>query len=226
MISVIIPALNEEKYISKCIEGVKSQAFKDYEVIIVDGKSSDKTIEVIKKISNYKVIISDKRNAPYQRNLGAKYAKGDFLIFTDAVTILSPNAFYEINKLLKENQNVAGGSITGIFEPIDFKVRLLNCINPFVQKTLSLTYAYCIFARKSVFESINGFKDCVCEDSELGERMKKYGKVKILFNCSYISSSRRFKKIGFYFSIWTWVIEYFKNKFGIHTPLDSYALAR
>ena len=129
MISVIIPALNEEKYISKCIEGVKSQAFKDYEVIIVDGKSSDKTIEVIKKISNYKVIISDKRNAPYQRNLGAKYAKGDFLIFTDADTILSPNAFYEINKLLKENQNVAGGSITGIFEPGDLQINILPSVN-------------------------------------------------------------------------------------------------
>lgn len=226
MISVIIPALNEEKYISKCIEGIKSQTFRNYEVIIVDGKSSDKTIEVIKKISNFKVIISDKRNAPYQRNLGAKYAKGDFLIFTDADTVLSPNAFYEINKLLKENPNVAGGSITGIFEPIDFKVRLLNCINPLVQKTLTLTYAYCIFVRKNIFESINGFRNCVCEDSELGERIKKYGKVKILSNCTYVSSSRRFKKIGFYTSIWTWITEYFKNKLGIHKSLESYKLAR
>lgn len=226
MISVIIPTFNEEKYVGKCIEGIKSQTFRDYEVIIVDGKSADKTVEAIKRISDFKVIHSERRNAPYQRNLGAKHAKGDFLVFTDADTTLSPNTFYEVNKLLKENLNVAGGSITGIFEPIGLEVRLLNRINPLVQKTLSLTYAYCIFARRGIFEKTGGFMNCVCEDTELGERMKQCGKIAVLSNCSYVSSSRRFGKIGFYSSIWTWVSEYFKNKFGIHNPLESYPLAR
>ena|SRR3989344_1214924 len=226
MISVIVPTWNEEKYISKCIQGLKAQTFRDFEVIIVDGKSSDNTVETIKRISDYKVILSNDRGAPQQRNFGAKNARGDIMVFTDADTVLSPNALEEINSILQKKDYVVGGSITGAFEPINYKIKFLNFINKYIQRALKLTYAYCIFARKNAFENANGFKSCICEDSEFGSRLRKYGELVILENCSYLSSSRRFIEMGFYTSVFVWVLEYFKNKFGIYTPIETYPVFR
>ena len=232
MISVIIPTLNEEKYISKCLQGLKNQTFKDFEVIIVDGKSSDNTIGTIKKNFrgknhfNYKIVTSDKRGVGHQQNVGAKHAKGDIFVFTHADTVISRNTLEKINELFQKRRNVVGGSIIGKFEPIDYRVKLLNIYSPVAQKVLGITYAYCNFVRRSVFEKMEGFRNCICEDNEFGFRLKKEGKIKILTNCRHFVSSRRFVHRGFYSTIWLWISEYLKIKFGRHTPIELYPVVR
>ena len=155
-VSVIIPTYKRERSLLRLLRSLKNQINEDFEVIIVDGKSSDKTIEAIKRISDYKVILSNDRGAPQQRNFGAKNARGDIMVFTDADTVLSPNALEEINSILQKKDYVVGGSITGAFEPINYKIKFLNFINKYIQRALKLTYAYCIFARKNT--SRNNYK--------------------------------------------------------------------
>jgi len=86
--SVIIPALNEERFISKLLSSLAKQTYRDYEVILVDGKSNDKTVEIFKKFTQkyprQNILVSDKKNVAHQRNLGAKQACGRYLIFLDA----------------------------------------------------------------------------------------------------------------------------------------------
>jgi len=83
--SIIFPALNEEKYISGLLKSLINQTYKEFEVILVDGMSADKTVSVFKKFQNKlprsQYLVADKKNVSYQRNLGGKKATGKYLIF-------------------------------------------------------------------------------------------------------------------------------------------------
>jgi|SRR3989344_3603700 len=93
--SVIIPTYNEEEDIARCLSCLKKQTFKDFEVIIVDDGSSDKTVELVKnaaKTFNRLYLIQGEHKGPgFSRNLGAKRAKGKILIFIDADMFLDKN---------------------------------------------------------------------------------------------------------------------------------------
>ena len=96
MISIIIPTLNEEKYLPLLLESIKKQEFSDYEIILADAGSKDKTLEIAKKY-NCRIIVG---GLPAKgRNEGAKAARGDILFFIDADSIL-PHDFFD--KSLKE----------------------------------------------------------------------------------------------------------------------------
>ena len=81
MISIIIPAYNEEKYLPKLLECIKKQTYKGYEIIVADAGSKDRTGQIAKKYG-CKVV---KGGMPaVGRNNGAKVAKGNILLFLDA----------------------------------------------------------------------------------------------------------------------------------------------
>jgi len=85
--SVIIPTLNEEKFLPKLLASLSSQTVKDFEVIVVDGSSRDKTVQkaklYAKKLPSL-TIVSSAPSLPLQRNLGAKEARGEWFVFVDA----------------------------------------------------------------------------------------------------------------------------------------------
>ena len=74
--SIVIPSLNEEKYLPKLLEDLAAQTYSDFEVIVVDGNSKDETVkrslEFKKSLLSLEVISSKERNVSHQRNLGAK----------------------------------------------------------------------------------------------------------------------------------------------------------
>jgi glycosyltransferase involved in cell wall biosynthesis len=86
--SIIIPTLNEERYLPLLLQDLVKQSFRDFEVIIVDAKSTDQTIA---KATTYKKVLpslrlmtAKRRHVSVQRNLGATKGRGDYLIFMDA----------------------------------------------------------------------------------------------------------------------------------------------
>lgn len=86
--SVIVPVHNAEKYVHKCLDSVINQTFKDFEVLIVDDSSSDKTVEVINNIiGNYKnfklITLSKNSGVANARNIGIKRANGKYICFLD-----------------------------------------------------------------------------------------------------------------------------------------------
>ena len=94
-VSVIIPALNEEKQLPILLRSLSLCNSLDIEVIVVDGKSEDKTLEIVSQFSKqaegsikFRGITSDKRNVSYQRNLGAENASNEILVFMDADTAI------------------------------------------------------------------------------------------------------------------------------------------
>ncbi len=84
-VSIIIPCLNEEKYICTILSDLSTQGYPETEIIVVDGNSKDSTVSIVQRFPHVKLI----QHSPHvatQRNLGASAASGDLLIFLDADT--------------------------------------------------------------------------------------------------------------------------------------------
>ncbi len=108
-LSIIIPCHNEGNNIPKCLQSLKKQSFKNFEIIIVDDGSTDNTQEVVKKIKEVKLIKGGHKGPGFSRNLGAKIAKGDILIFVDADMTFDRNYLKNLVKpMLSGKNNIIG----------------------------------------------------------------------------------------------------------------------
>jgi glycosyltransferase involved in cell wall biosynthesis len=215
-VSVIIPTLNEEKYITPTLLSIRNQDYKGhYEIIVVDSNSKDRTVKIARKYAN-KVIVTKRRGVSVGRNIGAKVAKGEILLFVDADTILLPNVISKVvNHLRKKN-------IVGVVVPIlgdDFTKNTFYIISEWVNYILSkinlhLIHAVCFACKKYAFFMVGGFNENlrVAEDIELGSRLKKIGKVEYIKDTFVVTSSRRIKKWSIikHFNAWTLGYLYFK----------------
>ncbi|MBP9691319.1 glycosyltransferase family 2 protein, partial [Candidatus Woesebacteria bacterium] len=92
--SVIIPTLDEKKAIPVLIHQLKEQTYQNFEIIVVDGNSTDGTLRVLKRlqadIPQLKIFATSRRNLCYQKNYGATQALGTYLVFQDADNELDP----------------------------------------------------------------------------------------------------------------------------------------
>lgn len=104
--SIIIPVYNGEKYIEFCLNSIISQTLKDWELILIDDGSTDKTPELLHKYVNKNIYLISKSNegVSVARNKGLDIAKGEYILFVDADDILYPNALstlYDSQKKMK-----------------------------------------------------------------------------------------------------------------------------
>jgi glycosyltransferase involved in cell wall biosynthesis len=205
MISIIIPALNEERYLPLLLESIKKQDFSSvkgtkYEIILADAGSSDKTVEIARK---YGCIIAAGGLPAKGRNKGSEIARGDLLFFLDSDTVLPDNFF---NKALAEfnGRNLQMASFCLIPLP---KSRVssffLNIFynQPIVLLESALPHAATgIFVKKNLFEKLGGFDEDVklAEDHYLARRAKKLFKARfgIIKSTEIFVSDRRFKTDG------------------------------
>ncbi len=103
--SIIIPVYNVENYIGRCLDSVFCQTYKDYEVIVVDDGSTDKSKKIAKEY-DVKIINSKHQGVSESRNIGAKTATGEYLIFLDSDDYWDKDLLKEINKSLKNNPDL------------------------------------------------------------------------------------------------------------------------
>lgn len=101
--SVVIPLYNKEAYIEDTLKSVLSQTFQDFEVIIVDDGSTDKSLEVVSSIIDKRIKTFTQNNlgASKARNLGIDHAKGDYMALLDADDLWYPNHLEELKKLIE-----------------------------------------------------------------------------------------------------------------------------
>ena len=117
-ISIIIPILNEEKYIARCLDSIIESNFdkNKMEVLLVDGGSVDKTIEIIqtyqKRYHFFKLLHNPKKIVPIAMNLGIKEAKGEYIIRLDAHSNYPKDYF---SKLIYWHKKLNADNVGGIW---------------------------------------------------------------------------------------------------------------
>lgn len=113
LFSIIIPMYNVEKYIENCIDSIVNQEFTDYELILVDDGSTDRTVDIAKKniskshiIHSVHLIRKENSGASDSRNLGLKYATGKYIVFMDSDDTMLPEALEVMAKASKSDQDL------------------------------------------------------------------------------------------------------------------------
>ncbi len=209
-ISIIIPALNEEKALSGLLPYLKSLEHKALEVIVVDAGSTDQTFAVAK--SNGALVLTTKKEGrAVQQHLGALAAKGNALCFLHADTFPNKNFISQIEETLA-NKKVALGGFISIMrgEKTRWWISYLNYVKTYFcpliyspkkyWKGLRLIFGdQVLFCRKSDYLHSGGFdtKDKVMEEASFCLRMSELGRVKMVHQLVY-SSDRRVAEWGFW----------------------------
>jgi rSAM/selenodomain-associated transferase 2 len=193
MISVIIPVLNEGFIIEKTLEHLNNMEG-HFETIVVDGGSSDKTVDVAKE---YTTVVASKKGRAVQMNTGSGRARGDVLLFLHADCMPERKALLEIEEIVKD-QKVVGGALR--YDIADESFLYRNHVfwsNLRARLTGIYLGDHGIFVRSSVFDKIGGFPPIpLMEDIALCKRLKKEGSL-IQAKSRITTSSRRFKNQGF-----------------------------
>ena len=212
--SFVIPALNEEKYISKCINSIKKQINKNDEIIIVDNGCQDKTTEIAKKLGC--VIVKEKnKGISHARNKGAKQAKGDILCFIDADGVINKNWLKEAREKLSDTKLMAVSGINIFCHPKLTKKIIYNTYTLVIYLFLiifkiltgkSFLPGNNLAIRKDIFNQLKGFEPFVAEDYWFSKKFWKLRNNKAVLSLKMIIyySSRGFDQAGFLKTIICW----------------------
>lgn len=201
-ISVIIPALNEEEVVEKTLRYLTKVP--DVDVIVSDGGSMDRTLEVA---SRYARIVTSRSGRGSQMNAGAREASGDILLFLHADTVLPENWKDEI-LLAMSDERVAGGAFSLRIDSDRPSHKIIAAAANIRSRLTSIPYGdQGIFARRSVFEKLGGFRDIpIMEDVDLMQRLKRAGKV-VLLKDKVMTSARRWEREGVvYTTLRNWLL--------------------
>ena len=198
MLSIIIPTLNEEKYLPLLLREIKKQNFDgDLEIIVADAGSVDKTVEIAKSFGCQVV----KGGLPAKgRNEGAKIAKGDIFLFMDADNFYLPDNFLKelLEEFEKRKLGVAYFPIYPKGNRIDkFIYGIYHWWTKLTQNFLPHAYNS-ILVKKEIHQKIGGFDEeiKIAEDHDYARRASKVGKFGFIETKPVLTSARRFEKDG------------------------------
>ena len=199
ILSIIIPTYNEEEYLPVLLDSIKSQSFDDYEIIVADANSTDKTREVAE---SYGCTVVDGGLPAVGRNNGAKIAQGEYLLFLDSDLELTEdylrNALYEFRM---ERLGIAITQMTPMSNKIEDKI-FHDFANYFMISVEKIkphgAGCYGIIARKELHDRCNGFDEDLTfgEDTDYIERLAKIEPFKVLRNAKIGVSTRRLEEEG------------------------------
>lgn len=203
-ISVIIPTYNEEKYIGTCLRSLTNQDYYGkFEVIISDGSSTDRTVEVAKRYGA-RVVVDKKDTISYGRQAGSLAAKYPILAYTDADTSIPSDWLTQLSKSL-EDKHVVG--VHGKLLPLDgnrFENDFCNYVLPpysrFMIQINKPSVPGSNFAiRRWAFNKVNGFntKLVTSEDVDICNRIKSLGRFVYNQDAVVYVSTRRVREWGY-----------------------------
>jgi len=191
VISIIIPTLDEESSLPALLDTVGQQCAA-HEVIIVDGGSRDRTLEVARNSGARTFVSGCGRGAGL--SIGAEAAGGDVLFFLHADSALAQGALDRINEALATDQNVVGGNFRLVFDgDTDFS-RWLTRFCAWI-RLLGFYYGDSgILVRRWVYHAIGGFRPIpLMEDWDFVRRLERFGRTCCIEDPPLVTSSRRFE---------------------------------
>lgn len=200
LVSVVIPAYNEEKRIGKTLTSVSKLLHPDfdYEIIVVDASSSDKTREMAKQFGA-KVVTIEKKTVSYSRQKGFEAAKGEIIASLDADTLITHDWLQIIVKILTSKKEIVG--VTGAVRTyestpiLEFWMRYVNSFFNWFHTILGfpLFSGQNFAVKKAAFEKVRGFNTeyFSAEDMDLSLRLRHVGKIVFEPKMVVFTSARR-----------------------------------
>lgn len=185
LLSIIIIAYNEEEHLPRLLDSLRSQTWQDFELVVVDSKSNDRTREIAlshqKHFGRFQLVELPAAKGPaFARNQGFLHAKCERLLFLDADVTLEPGFLAAAMDalrtsetdlatcLVRPNEASWAGSLGALF--LNASMRLLK---PFY----TTAYGACLFSTRTVHEGIDGFAEdlAICEDCNYVKRALRQG---------------------------------------------------
>lgn len=201
--SIVIITKNEQKYLPILLESIHKQDFHDYEIIVSDADSTDKTRKIA-KAEGCKIVLGGPIDVG--RNNGAFVAKGEYIVFLDADMQLPPN-FLSLVKEKIDQKNAQIGSVFLQFDTNKISLRLLYFFSDWTfyvtQRIRPHGFGGCIFVNKSLHKTIGGFRDILpFEDQDYIHRATKIAnRFYLLRKPVVLTTSRRIEKDGYLYVI-------------------------
>lgn len=196
LISVVIPAYNEKKNISACLDSFKKQTFPSlfYEVIVVDNDSNDKTAEIAKKLEA-KVFLETKRGTVFAIKKGFEKAQGEIVALTDADTVVNKDWLKNIYQAFENNPKLVLVGGRTFFRPKVFLSVMAQEIFNLANSLLGFNGANGAI-KKDIYQKVHGIDEEInlSWETDLSLRAKKEGQTDFLFHNWVITSSRHFQR--------------------------------
>ena len=211
-LSIIVPIYNVEKYLSRCIESILNQTFKDFELILVNDGSTDNCKEICEKYKRMdsRIIVANKKNGGLSsaRNLGIDISKGDYIGFVDSddfidvhmyeILLNTINAYdsdivicdyykvneYDIKKYEKMKSNNKDINVENINN--------IDAIERIITRDIKIVVAWNKIYKRSLFDNLRYKEGVICEDEFLAHRIfYKCNKVSIINQKLYYYIQRK-----------------------------------
>lgn len=200
-ITVIIPAYNAERHLGQCLEALRQSEDRDFELIVVDDGSEDRTREIAAQFGA-KVLASEARSGPASaRNLGAKQATGAILFFIDSDVCVKVDSISKVKARFNNDPEMSAliGSYDMAPKSQDFLSQYRNLMHCYVHQHGSeqawTFWSGCGAMRKEVFIDMSGFSEDygrpAIEDIELGYRMVRAGRKIVLDHSLLVTHLKR-----------------------------------
>lgn len=207
-VSVVIPAYNEEKLLGACIDSVRA-AFAaqpgapGHEIVVCDNNSTDGT-SALAAARGIRTVFEPLNRIAGARNRGAAAASGDWLLFIDADSRLSPATLAETLRVMNAGGCCGGGALVAFDPPPPAWGAALTWLWNFLSVTFKLAAGSYIFCRRDAFVAVGGFSPWLyaAEEIELSGALKRWGAARglgfaILASARHTSSARKFRMYSF-----------------------------
>jgi glycosyltransferase involved in cell wall biosynthesis len=207
MISVIIPARNEEEFLPATLRALKEQSYRNFEIIVVANGCRDRTADVAREMG-CRVFELGSRGLGAARNLGGREALGQILMFLDADTLLPREALSIIAAKFRRSHSC--GTLWGEPDSRRLSHKLIYSVKNLIHAThLHTGSSGVILCWKDQFQRIGGFDERLYlrENSHLMRRLLKFGRYRFIARTAAVTSMRRYESQGTaeMVRLWLWV---------------------
>ncbi len=214
LISVVIPAHNEEKYVALAIASIKSSSYKNIEIVVSCNACSDKTAAVAEKLGA-RTTITKKKGVSLARNRGRQEAKGKIICFLDADSQVAPDLLTKVNRAIQ--RGYVGGYTKTYGDVRNMKSKLMWFIGNFGRYFFPASSGFS-FCRADLFEPYNEKLD-VAEDTYFQLALRKKGRLIYITNSYILTSMRRQERQGYLHFIWQTFSGFFLPRKQVYAPV-------
>lgn len=195
MISVVIPAYNEEKTVAACLAALENQAYPrdGYEIILVNNNSTDRTRQIASQFTHVRVVDEPHQGYVHALKRGVDQSRGDIVLFTDADTVVPSEWVLRYARAYRDpGVSCAGGP--GVFAPRTRQTALIEPIMNFGCSVVRLSNGFNMSVRKSVYQKFGGFRPDINfnADAYMLKSAQRFGAFAFLKDNPVVTSNRRY----------------------------------